>query len=272
MKKLSFLFLVVFAATVVLCNSCQREESLGEVQTENNSLAYLSVDPTFLSNFNMSEDSENAIFFEALDRAVDFNGTPRLKVQSPKEINISNDLFVFFKQLVCNSNNALKTRANESRTDCVPCTVAQVYEDLLGNGNNSKRVKLVYEKLWKAVQNRFGNEGVPLKKYQQILSYFFSYVKTYSVAPKNYTWHYNPLFGKAEFHIIAVIQTDDELSYHSVTLQCTRLNSEGKYVALYRDEQNNCVGACELSKIVATFEVYAPKDEETVLEQQLIIL
>lgn len=222
---------VLFLGICFILVSCQEDDEELKLETDSE-YSFLSVD--LLKSFvNMSKEeiSDLGKAYCRLD-IIEKDDLFYIRQKSGVEINISEELFQYFKDLVKEMNDKFvnqkielalpRTRTNDEgndggRNDCVAHTVVAV----LSSFGKSTSVSDVSS--W--IENQYGDNGVPFNQMSTVLNHYF--VASSVPIPVEYTHSFadsaNQLIGVLEYENMA----------HAVTI----IAINGSTV-FYRDDQN----------------------------------
>lgn len=161
--------------------SCQEESS---EDTASANLPYLSFNNypgTAISD--LSENDLNALIsaFKRIDLKKE-NGLYRIDTKSATQINISDNLFLYFEDLIeKNNNRILKEGSNfalaprtrnggengNSSNDCVSVAIVKIAK--------SMHYSMSLSEVKKWVESKYGTNGVPSSKISEVLNHYFVY-------------------------------------------------------------------------------------------------
>ncbi len=163
MNKLLFsIFLFCIAATSLISCSSKDDALLSDVEAKEMQFIQLDEIPSW-SDFGKGNKKGDA-YMEALMRIVDFDGQHvSLRYKSAEDAKVSQNLYDDILGLYSDysSHNHISTRGGAfmiGRSDCVACTIANVWADLNPNYSSSK--DKIKELSWNVICYKFGNFGV----------------------------------------------------------------------------------------------------------------
>lgn len=246
-KTITLATIVITLGICSIIASCQQDEMGEEANTKE--WIYLSVD-TSKNASEMSTD-ELKIVIEAFRRLniLEKDGLFHI-MQSASELNISEDLFALLKTTVGEMNERIisskidistpRTRTNEEggnggKNDCVAHTISAVSSSF-GRYTSVNSIST-----W--IENKYGNDGVPLNAMGNVLNHYFH--SNLVPIPAGYSHD----FRNPTNQVIAVIEQG--WTAHAVTVLAIQTGT-----LLYRDDQNSSSWkTCSTVYIRATYRI-----------------
>lgn len=174
MKLFKLTIMAIIAVVLTFTYSCQ-QESL--IEQDYSDMPYLSLpESTDFDNLSQSEMQTIMDAFERMGIHEDSDGLLQLKPRSGWEVNVSEEIFEFFKRMTDNTNAQITAgvtlsrsgQLNESenpgayQTDCLARSISAA----LGS-NSSSDIDA-----W--IRYKYGNDGVPPENVIDVLNYFFN--------------------------------------------------------------------------------------------------
>lgn len=244
LKKSRVLVILIILFATYNFVGCQQESDI------KNSLPFLTIDTDI--EFSKLSKNEQAILMEAYGRLNISNedGLFNLKQISGEQVNISENIFLYFKSIIDETNQSIiSSEINLSRprtrtateidtnmpTDCVAHAISWALRD--GDG---KPVSEVTQ--W--VESQYGNNGVPGDQFYTVLNHYF-YGSPIPIPTKYEFYNSNK--------VIMAIRIPG--GGHAVTL----LSIEGPNV-IYQDNQDgNKVKMCLVLDIIYLYSIYGAR-------------
>ncbi len=264
MNKLLFsIFLFCIAATSLISCSSKDDALLSDVEAKEMQFIQLDEIPSW-SDFGKGNKKGDA-YMEALMRIVDFDGQHvSLRYKSAEDAKVSQNLYddIVGLYLDYSSRNHISTRGGAlmfGRSDCVACTIANVWAEL--NPKYSSRKDEIKEDAWNYICYKFGNLGVIYDddgvNMNSVLSQFFGAIRM-AKFPNNGFCYSCDESDKNNHPIeacIAIVKaSESEFEYHCVTV----LRCLGDTL-FCRDDQLNQRGFYTREDVISVFYVSTPK-------------
>lgn len=255
MKKKQFVILFgvvvfVFLLTIFGCSETDNEVSMDKTE-------YLSVDHPI--DFNQLTSSEKEIVFKAFSRftiKTSKEGYVIIKQKSGKEINISENIFAFYKKMFDEHNRSIPVKistryalpsdsdyvgdVNEA-LDSAGCVIYSIQGVLGRMGTN-----IPYDDIKQNLISRgLFNDGVAYTDMYAVLNCYFN--ASFANPP------YEQKYDENKYYIMSIWkdQGNGERSYHSVEF---RSSNDGHFI--YYDYQINDIGTCDMNNVFQFFSIY----------------
>ncbi|MDR1341612.1 MAG: hypothetical protein LBK58_16415 [Prevotellaceae bacterium] len=249
--KISLIIAIFFVSCFVI--GCQTEEDISTVDSNEIIDGYLSLPEGF--NLLDLSDRESHIFMTAFSRMsiASENGIFKTKFTSGNQVNISEELFNFFRETIINSNKSKDIEEIEllsprlklptestSNNDCVAYSIYNAIH-AYGSSTTLASVKSY-------IQNTYGTNGVLLSSITGAIQHYL----TGSPIALSDTAYYSYLPSSANKIIIVIPGSP----YHAVNLYAC---SNG--LAVYTDSSSGTTGVSmiERSKVVYAFKATGAK-------------
>lgn len=257
-KLLLPIFLFCVAALSLI--SCTSDDVSQLSNVESKEMRFIKLDnlPSW-SDFGKNNKKGDA-YMEALTRIVDFDGQQvSLRYQSAEEARVSQNLYDDIVELYSkySSQSHIATRGSlmHGRSDCVACSIANVWAEL--NPKYSSRKDEIKNDAWNYICYKFGNLGVIYDEdgvnMQSVLSQFFSNIRKAKYPDMSFCYNYDDKQNAPIEACIAIVEIST-FEYHCVTV--LRPFESG---ILCRDDQLNQRCFYDKEKIVAVYYVSNPK-------------
>lgn len=231
-KKLTYLVLISFIASIIVFIGCQQEESPA---SPNDNGAYLSLSPNVdFDNLTKGDWEVISRAFTRINLRENEDGLFEISYKSGAEINMSDELFGFFEQIAESSNekilsgvyytrNKIRTirEGGVTNTDCVARSIAYA----TGQDYNVINSQLIA---------KYGSNGVPSSEFYSAMNQFCNGVQ---VGLSMFSGMSDFASNGKEYVLVLNLQ-------HAVTL----LMKSGDSI-MYRDSQTGSKGFCTVYDI-----------------------